>query len=450
MPYKPGHDPFGGQDRLGSPLPTAAVVALRNSFRVTKRVVSARLYATALGAYKAYINGKPVGDQVLAPGWTDYRQRVFYQAYDVTSLLQDGKNAIGTYLAPGWYSTPLEWIGQGNNYGDTPNAFRAQLRIKYSDGTADWIVTDQSWKADTSPIISAEIYDGETYDARRLQPGWDTASFSDTKWHRVSSIAPQEPRILWQSFQPIRATQLIRPKTVTSPRRGIFIYDFGQNLAGVVRIRVQGPAGTDVRLRFAELLNPDGTLYVENLRNAKATDHYILAGTRDRGISAIIYLPWISVYGIIRITRESRLERCAGSGAAHRCSGYSAVEDGKLDGQPTLEQYTLGTKVKFCGSSRPTVRKGRASGMDCGFPGVLAYRSIQYGLTAFSRKYAEDLRGTQVGTAMYGIYAPGTNKANPAMGRVGVMPELSFHGPRGYRQETRPSSVKTGMLWQVI
>jgi alpha-L-rhamnosidase len=416
IPYAPEKDAFGGQDKLGDPLPTAAVAALRHNFRVSRQVASARLYATALGAYKFSLNGKPVGDEVLAPGWTDYRERVTYQDYDVTSLMQKGENAIGAYLAPGWYSTPLEWIGQGNNYGDTPNALKAQLRIAYTDGTVQWIATDQSWKADISPILSAEIYNGETYDARRQQPGWNTASFSDAKWHPVALIDPHEPKIIWQSFQPIRATQLMRPKAVTTPKPGIYIYDFGQNFAGVPRIHVQGTAGTNVQLRFGELLNPDGTLYVENLRNAKATDHFILDG---KGVEE--YQPSFTFHGF-------RYMEITGLPAAPSLSAIEAVSL-NTDAPLTMQMKTGNALVNRLWSnilwgqrsnflSVPTDCPQRDERLGWSADAQVFWRTATFNmdLTAFSRKYAGDLRGTQMGTAMYGIYAPGTAKPNPGYG----------------------------------
>ena len=416
VPYTPGQDSFGGSDTLGNPLPTAAVAALRRSFLVIKPVVSARLYATALGAYKFSLNGKPVGDQVLSPGWTDYRQRVTYQVFDVTILVRQGSNAIGAYLAPGWYSTPLEWIGQGNNYGSSPNALKAQLRIEHADGSVEWLATDGSWKADTSPITFAEIYDGETYDARRLQTGWDEASFPAAEWHPVSVLHPQEPEIVWQSFQPIRATQILSAKSMTSPRPGVFIYDFDQNLAGVARIRVQGEAGTDVRLRFAERLNPDGTLYINNLRNAKATDRYILAGN---GVEE--YQPSFTFHGF-RYVEISGLPGNPGLTAVravvlHTDAPFTAQ---LKTGSPMVNQLwsnvLWGQRSNFVGVPTDCPQRDERLGWSADAQVFWRTAVFNMDLTAFSRKYAADLRGTQVGTAMYGIYAPGTGKPNPGYG----------------------------------
>ncbi|HET9803842.1 MAG TPA: alpha-L-rhamnosidase N-terminal domain-containing protein, partial [Candidatus Acidoferrum sp.] len=220
--YVPPPNSFDGSD-TGDPWPTDPVMALRKSFELKNKVSSARIYATALGAYKLSLNGKEVGDEILSPGWTDYRERVTYQTYDVTSQMKAGKNTVGALLAPGWYSTPLQWYRQSNNYGKTPPALRAQLRIQYDDGSVDWVATDGSWKADDSPIVFAEIYDGETYDARKVQSGWNSPSFDDAKWKPAQIVQPKDPEIVWQYFPPIREHQVLSAKTVRSPKPGVYV-----------------------------------------------------------------------------------------------------------------------------------------------------------------------------------------------------------------------------------
>ena len=130
----------------------------------------------------------------MAPGWTDYRERVVYQTYDVTSMLVPGRNAIGALLAPGWYSTPLEWFQQPNNYGDTPPAFRAQLMIEHADGSIEWVKTGPEWQAAPSHIVSTELYDGETQDARLMQQGWSGAAFVPNNWKAALVIEPKPVR----------------------------------------------------------------------------------------------------------------------------------------------------------------------------------------------------------------------------------------------------------------
>ena len=185
-------DSASTDDPLGHPWIPDSVKALRNTFAVAAPIKSARLYATSLGAYELFLNGKRVGDDLLDPGWTDYRQRVKYQTYDVTAQLATGPNAIAALLAPGWYETPLEWFQQPNNYGDTPPALRAQLRIEHTDGSVEWVATDATWQAGTSFILHSEIYDGETQDARLVRSGWDTAAFDarleDRDRHRSQAL----------------------------------------------------------------------------------------------------------------------------------------------------------------------------------------------------------------------------------------------------------------------
>ena len=242
--------------------------ALRHTFEVSSPVKSARLYATSMGTYELFLNGKRVSQDLMAPGWTDYRERVLYQTYDVTEMVTQGKNAVGALLAPGWYETPLEWFQLPNNYGETPPALRAQLRIEHADGSVEWVNTGSEWTAKTSYIVHSELYDGETQDARLAEPGWDTAGFAGAGWRPVLAIEPKAMTILAQEFEPIRVEMVLPAKTVKEPKPGVYVVDFGQNMSGVESLNVEGPAGTDVRVRFAEILNDDGTIYTDNLRTA--------------------------------------------------------------------------------------------------------------------------------------------------------------------------------------
>ncbi|HEX4320507.1 MAG TPA: family 78 glycoside hydrolase catalytic domain, partial [Acidobacteriaceae bacterium] len=280
--WKPviAYAPDPNAEPLSNPWPAQTVKALRNEFAVQKPVASARLYATALGAYEIFLNGNRAGDDVLAPGWTDFRLSLKYQTYDVTAQLTQGNNTIAALIAPGWYSTPLEWFQQPNLYGHTPPSLNARLRIQYTDGSIDWIVTDSSWKASQSSILKAEIYDGETEDARLDQAGWDTAGFNDGDWSPVEIRQPELAgiHIDAQDFQPIRVERTLPAKVITEPKPGVYIVDFGQEFSGVERLHLDGPEGAVVQVRTGEVLNADGTLYTENLRTALSTDHFILAG----------------------------------------------------------------------------------------------------------------------------------------------------------------------------
>ena len=268
--------------RLGDPgeLPQPAAY-LRRTLALSKKVQSARLYVTALGSYRVLLNGTRVGDDVLTPEFTDYRKRVLYQAYDVTNLLASGDNVISALLGDGWYGSGLTW--DGVHFFRPPNRFLAQLEINYADGSHDMVVTDDSWRASASPILRSSIYAGEVYDARLEQAGWERpgltkSGFDDSRWSAALTADAPGIAVSSQITAPARVIATLEPKSVTPGANGTYVFDLGQNMVGWTTLRVKGAAGTKVRLRFAEILNPDGTIYTANLRNADATDVYILRG----------------------------------------------------------------------------------------------------------------------------------------------------------------------------
>ncbi len=253
------------------------VPILRKAFTLgDKAVASARLYATALGLYEIRINGQRVGDHVFAPDWTDYRKRVRYQAYDVAPLLKPDGNAIAALLGNGWY---CGHIGNGGFqfFGKMP-ALLAQLEVTYADGTVARIVSDSSWKIHASPILASDFMLGESYDATKELPGWDLPGLRDASW--PTAAVRKEPALLreGQVMQPVRKTGELKPKAVSEPKPGRWTFDLGQNMVGVVRLKVSAPAGTKLTLRHAEMLNPDGTLYTTNLRGAASVDTYVCKG----------------------------------------------------------------------------------------------------------------------------------------------------------------------------
>ncbi|MGA2182339.1 MAG: glycoside hydrolase family 78 protein [Bryobacteraceae bacterium] len=262
---------FGGMP----PLPQPAAL-LRHEFAVPRDVRRARIYVTALGGYRLFLNGQRAGDDVLTPDFTDYRKRVLYQTYDVTGLLAHGQNALGAILGDGWFASPLTWHGL-NEFPGAPG-LRAQMEIEYTDGSHQTLATDPTWKTAPSAIVDSSIYGGEVYDARLQTVGWDKAGFDDSHW--LPAVAGDPPSLLVSSqmLAPVRVAQTLQPKSVTRDANGAWIFDMGQNMVGWAALRVQGAAGTMVRMRFAEILNPDGTVYRDNLRNADATDIYTLRG----------------------------------------------------------------------------------------------------------------------------------------------------------------------------
>ncbi|HEV2436484.1 MAG TPA: family 78 glycoside hydrolase catalytic domain [Verrucomicrobiae bacterium] len=247
---------------------------LRKDFTTTKPIAKARLYATALGVYAAYINGRRVSNDLLAPGWTDYTKRVMAQTYDVTRLIHSGRNAVGAVLGDGWYAGRLGWMGLAQ-YGSVP-AFNAQLEITYTDGAKDVIATDDSWKAGPGEIVGADEQWGEVDDAQKAFKNWDRPTFNESTWTNAV-VEEHSVALVPQLGPPVRELMELAPQRIT--RHGdAWIVDFGQNLVGHIRLAARGPAGATITVRHAEMLNPDGSLYTENLRTALATDRFTLAG----------------------------------------------------------------------------------------------------------------------------------------------------------------------------
>ncbi|HWM08848.1 MAG TPA: family 78 glycoside hydrolase catalytic domain, partial [Solirubrobacteraceae bacterium] len=257
-----------------------AVPVMRKDFELSgRRIESARVYASAQGLYELRINGEAVGDHELAPGWTDYRKRIQYQTYDVTDLLERGDNAIGAELADGWFAGRVAMFGDKVYGADT--ALIAQLRIEYSDGSVQVVGTDGSWRTTSGPIAAADLLDGEAHDARRAEElgAWSESPYDDAGWDPVAVRPDVSDRLEPQTDQPVRVTQELDAEQLPSPTPGAYIYDLGQNMVGKPRLRLTGERGQTIRIRHAEVLNPDGSIYIANLRGAKATDHYTFAGS---------------------------------------------------------------------------------------------------------------------------------------------------------------------------
>jgi alpha-L-rhamnosidase len=298
------------KDRKTLHLPPARHYLKR--FTLRAEVKRATLYGTALGIAEWHLNSERVGDAYFEPGWSDYRERLHYRTHDVTKLVQKGPNALGAMVADGWYAGYLGYallVGYGPNqsgrniYGKTP-ALLGQLEVEYADGTRETIVTDPSWQTtDDGPIREADFLMGESFDARRRFP-WTRpvppTDAGDWKWsaaipaqkngsikakffepgvQKEVELGFQKPkRLVAYAAQPVRITEEIPAKKMTEPLPGTYIFDLGENIAGVIRLRVKGAAGTQVRIRHGEMLHKDGRLMTENLRKARATDTYTLRG----------------------------------------------------------------------------------------------------------------------------------------------------------------------------
>ena len=217
---------------------------------------------------------------MLTPGWTSYDHRLQYQTYDVTDLIREGNNALGAILGDGWYRGYMGFTGERNLYGDRL-ALLLQLQLTYADGRVETITSDEQWQATPGPIQTSDIYMGETYDARREKPGWNTAGYDHSDWHGVRLFDHPKEIVVAQDGPFIRRHEELRPVDILHSPKGETILDFGQNMVGWVRIRVRGPAGTAITLHHAEVLDQQGNLYTENLRRADQITRYTLKGSTD-------------------------------------------------------------------------------------------------------------------------------------------------------------------------
>ncbi len=265
----PWRDTLSGAKALGQ------CPHFRKVARLDKPIRQARLYATALGVYEFSINGRRVGNDYFNPGWTDYKKRVQYHTSDVTELLRQGLNTLGLILGDGWYAG---YVGLGGPHRYGPLALAsAQLEVQFTDGSRQTVATDGSWKAACGPLLQSDMLMGETYDARKELTGWNGAGYDDARW-QPAQVEKPVVHLVAAADGPVRAMLELKPRAVTEPKPGQFVFDLGQNMVGWARLKVQGAAGQTVTLRFAEMLNPDGTIYTTNLRGAKATDRYTLKG----------------------------------------------------------------------------------------------------------------------------------------------------------------------------
>lgn len=277
------HGPWIGRNTGVDPQP---LPLLRRAFSLPAPVKRARAYVTGLGYYELRLNGRRVGDHVLAPGYTRYDRRVLYETYDVTALLQSGDNVVGAMMGNGWFNvqTATAWDFDKAPWRASPR-FRLELRIELADGQEVRVASGPEWKAGDGPITFSSIFEGETHDARREQPGWDAPGFDECGWAPVEVLAAPGGRLVAQAMPPIRNLRTIEPVRVTEPRPGTFIFDFGESPAGVAELNVKGRAGEPIVLKYGEQLGADGLL------NRIAIGAHVWRKGKDQPFQQDTYLP---------------------------------------------------------------------------------------------------------------------------------------------------------------
>ncbi len=371
---------------------------------VGKRIERARVYGAALGVYELSLNGRKIGDHELAPGWTDYRTTVQHQTYDVTDQVRGGANAFGIALAPGWYAGRVGYYPSPGVYGPTPSVV-AQLRVDYTDGSHDWIRTDDSWAATTGPFVLGDLQMGETYDARLELPGWNRPHYDDAEWTVPEIGAGATDLLVPQPDEPIRATETRTATERTEPTADTFIYDLGQNMVGVTRLRLSGRAGQTATIRHGEVLNPDGTLYTANLRAAKATDRYTFAAD-----GTVTYEPTFTQHGFryVEITGVA-------PPAPQDVHGVVWGSDLRASGSLTTSSRMLnqlqsnivwGQRGNFLSIPTDTPARDERLGWTGDINVFAPTASFNQDTRAFLRKWLGDMRAAQRADGDYPNYAP--------------------------------------------
>lgn len=404
------------------PLPP---ICLRREFTLSKVPSRMTLFASALGVYEVRINGRRVGDHILAPEWTDYRVRVQYQGYDVTRLLEAGRNVITAVVGDGWYAGRIGLFPGRGHYGRRPE-FLAQLHA--DDDPKPVLVTDGAWRISTSgPIRISDILDGEVYDARMEFSGWDAAGFDDGQWTQVATYMHPGIRLVAQPNEPIRVTRELKPTGLTEPKPGVFIYDLGQNMVGWVRFRLQAAAGTVVRLRHGEMLDEDGTLYTENLRGAAQSDWYTC-----RGDGTEVFEPHFTYHGfryveVTGLPSRPKLEDLTG-----RVFHSSAPEVGSFAcSDPSLNrlwQNILWTqRANLMSTPTDCPQRDERLGWMGDIQAFGQTACFDMDMAGFFTKWLQDVRDAQAEDGRYPDFAPNPGDSNkrfsgtPAWGDAGVV-----------------------------
>ena len=419
-------------------------VILRREFLLTEKPVRAVLFASALGIYEARLNGSRVGEQVLAPEWTDYHRRVQYQAYDVTPLMKAGLNALGAMVGAGWYAGR---IGMAENFANASRGvygrrtgWIAWLHMEFTDGRIEHVQTDRGWKASTDgPLRRADLLDGEVYDARREFSGWDAPGFDDEAWQTVGFL--RGPELCPQVNEPIRVTRRLPATAVAERAPGVRVFDCGQNVSGWCAVRIRGAsAGQEIILRHAEMRNEDGSLYMENMRGASPVDRYICRGDTEE-----TYEPRFTYHGF-RYVEISGLPEGTNSVEVTVCALHSASPDACefSSSDPVLDQVVSAVQWTQRGNMHSVLTDCPQRDERLGWTGdaQVFSQTAMYNMdmAAFFSKWLRDVREAQAEDGRFPDIAPHPYdpnqrfSGNPGWADCGVLVPWNVYVNYGDRQ----------------
>ena len=322
---------------------------VRGEFTVSKQVKEAFVSVTALGLYNFYINGKKVGHDELTPGWTSYRKHLCFQTYEVTNYLKEGKNAAGAILAAGWYKGKMGFDGlakRRNHYGEN-TALLSQMVIRYTDGTEETVVTDESWRGADAPVVFAEIYDGEIYDAAKEIKGWAEPDCTEGTWKQVRKLEYDFSVLTGQGSGKVSLMEEVKPKEIFTTPEGDTVIDFGQNMSALIQVHAAGKKGDVIRLDCFEVLDSKGNVYLDNLRGAKESLQYTFGED-----GTITYRPSFTFMGfryakIVSFPGEPKLENFTANAIHTNMERTGFIETSNPDLNQLAHNILWGLKSNF-------------------------------------------------------------------------------------------------------
>ncbi|MBR0501066.1 MAG: family 78 glycoside hydrolase catalytic domain [Bacteroidales bacterium] len=435
----------GGETLVKSPAEESGAPMLRKSFDVRKDLVSARLYTTARGIYEYEVNGRKMADDWFNPGSSDYRYRIFYNTYDITPFLHKGTNAVGAMLGAGWYSDFTGYATAWQDQFGTGLSLLAKIVLSYSDGTSEVIVSDGSWKAfNGGPVISDSFQNGEDYDARREVQGWSEARYDDSSWAyaTVAEALPDSVTICSYTGSPVRNHIVLKAVSVSEPEPGVYVYDMGQNMVGVPRIRLSGERGKELTFRYGEMTYPEvlpedplppltseiyearkGYVYTDNYRGALSTDHYIMKGGGPETFQPRFTFHgyrYIEIHGLDKPLLPGEVEGVVLESVGDQLSGF---ETSDADVNRLYENIVWGQRGNFL--SIPTDCPQRDERMGWMGDAQVFVRSATYNMNVdpFFTRWFQSVRDIQGEDGSYCDFVPkvglpphGSSKGGGAMG----------------------------------
>jgi len=405
----------------------------RKTFALSKPVKNALVYITARGIFRLHLNGEQIEKDVFTPEWTDYNKRIQYRTYDVTGNLKQGQNAIGAVVGDGWYSGYLGWRKFRGNYG-LRNSLFLQLEVEYEDGTTEIIESDKTWRCADGPIISSDLLMGEHYDGRKEMPGWDTMEFDDKDWKPVVAVDKPQAKLVAQPSETVQVKQSIEPVAMTEPKKNVYVFDLGQNIAGWVKLNVKGKAGTKVTIRHAERLNPDGTVYTTNLRDAKAMDTYILKGGEEEVFEPRFTFhgfQYVEVTGFPGIPDKNAITGCAIYSAAPPAGGFECSS-------PMVNQLyknlTWSQRGNYISIPTDCPQRDERLGWMGDAQIFIRTGTFNMDIAAFFTKWMRDVVDAQSGEGAFPDFAPRLSdkvlmrfESAPAWGDAGIIVPWTIH-----------------------